>query len=291
MVRDQRVQPISDSISSAVEVLEGSTIAVITGAGISTESGIPDYRGTGAKPQSRIDFATFEASPLVRTKYWLRGHLGWQRFATAEPNIGHVALVEMEQAGMISGVITQNVDGLHRKAGSQRVVELHGNISRVVCLSCGQRFSRSRFDGNFVELNPWVTDSFRRSAASLEEVDLYTPDVLARVTIPACSVCGGCLKPDVVFFGEFVPTATYAASTELIRQSDALIVAGSSLVVNSAVRLVELARKRKMPIVIVNRGETKSDRWATIRIEAGCGEVLSALSRQLGAPERYQDIE
>lgn len=291
MVRDVRVQPISDGVDAAVALLAGSTIAVITGAGISTESGIPDYRGVGAKPQSRIDFATFEASALVRSKYWLRGHLGWQKFATAEPNIGHIALVEMEQAGIISGVITQNVDGLHRKAGSQRVVELHGNIARVVCLSCGQRFSRARFDQNFAELNPWLTDSFRRSATSLDEADLYSPAVLSRVAIPACSVCGGCLKPDVVFFGEFVPAATYTASTELIRQSDALIVAGSSLVVNSAVRLVELARKRKMPIMIVNRGETKSDRWAAIRLDASCGDVLSALSRQLGASERYQDIE
>lgn len=291
MIRDERVQPISDGVDAAVELLAGGTIAVITGAGISTESGIPDYRGAGAKPQSRIDFATFEASDLVRSKYWLRGHLGWQRFATAEPNVGHIALVEMEQAGIMSGVITQNVDGLHRKAGSQRVVELHGNISRVVCLSCGQRFSRSRFDSNFSDMNPWLTESFRQSAAGLAETDLYTTEVLAKVTIPACSVCSGVLKPDVVFFGEFVPSAMYTSSTELIRHSDALIVAGSSLVVNSAVRLVELARKRKMPIIIVNRGETKSDRWAQIRIEAGCGEVLSALSRQLGARERYQDIE
>jgi NAD-dependent SIR2 family protein deacetylase len=197
----------------------------------------------------------------------------------------------MEQAGITSAIITQNVDGLHRKAGSQRVVELHGNISRVVCLSCGQRFSRTRFDENFLGLNPWITDTFRQRAASTAESELYTPDVLAKVAVPSCSVCSGTLKPDVVFFGEFVPAAIFAASTEAIKQSNALIVAGSSLAVNSAVRLVELARKRKMPIVIINRGETASDRWATCRIDASCSETLLSLARRLGSSEINQDIE
>jgi len=291
MLRGRSAQPILDDASGAAEVLRGARIAVITGAGISTDSGIPDYRGSAAVPQSRIDFQAFATQHEVRQRYWLRGHLGLRRFSLAEPNAGHLALVAMEQNGLLSGVVTQNVDGLHRKAGSSRVVELHGNISRLVCLSCAQSFSRLRFDESFAEMNPWIDEPLRARSGALTEEEFYTPELTRNVRVPSCTVCSGVLKPDVVFFGEFVPGAIFGHAQDVITQADSLLVVGSSLVVNSAVRLVELARKRRMPIVIVNRGETRSDRWATVRVEGGSTEVLTSLARTLGATDIHQDIE
>src|SRR6478736_6060047 len=204
----------AESIARAIEVLAGRRVAVLTGAGVSTDSGIPDYRGKGAPVRTPMTAQTFLASEQARRRYWVGSHLGWRAFAAADPNPGHRALARLEGSGIATGVITQNVDGLHVRAGSRRVVELHGTMRRVFCTHCGQVFDRR--------------------------------DLAARV-----------------------------------QGSEALVIAGSSLVVNSGIRLLERARRRRLPVVIVNRGETRADSRATVKIDAGTSEVLRALAEAL----------
>jgi len=272
-------------------LLADRKLCVITGAGISTDSGIPDYRGSGTKIRSRIDFASFVAQAHVRQRYWLRAYFGWDRFASAQPNRGHLAIAALGQAGLLTGVVTQNVDGLHRDAGSNHVVELHGNLARLQCLECGQKYDRQSFHLRFIESNPWLRDVAGEDVMPLGPDGDTAIEVLREVTVPACTVCGGNVKPDVVFFGEFVPPKIFNAANDLVKRADALVVAGSSLAVNSAVRLVETARRRRKSIVVINRGETKIDHLATIRFEAGCTEVLEPLARTLGAADLVEDIE
>jgi NAD-dependent SIR2 family protein deacetylase len=266
------------TIDSAIDILSDRTVAVLTGAGISTDSGIPDYRGEGAPRRTPMSFSQFLGDQRSRKRYWAGSHLGYARFRAAEPNAGHFALARLETAGLIPGVITQNVDGLHARAGSRRVVPLHGSMDRVVCLRCGQMFAREDIAAQIDELNPWLT---------LPEAVTIAPDGDAEVNdvdsfeIPVCSVCGGPLKPDVVFFGEFVPPLRFEAARELVDGADALLVAGSSLAVNSGIRLVEQARRRKLPIVVINRGETKGDTRATLKVDAGTSETLVALADAL----------
>ncbi|QAY74012.1 NAD-dependent protein deacetylase [Agromyces protaetiae] len=274
---------MADAITSAqfdeaVSILRGARVAVLTGAGVSTDSGIPDYRGEGAPKRSPMTFQTFLASEHARKRYWAGSHLGWRRFGAAKPNAGHLALAELEQAGVVSGVVTQNVDGLHRRAGNPHVVELHGTMDRVICLVCGQRFARQAIAERLEALNPGL--DLEQSIRPAPDGDVEVDDVDA-MQIPVCTVCGGILKPDVVFFGEFVPAETYNRAASIVGSSDALLVAGSSLVVNSGMRLIELARRRKSPIVVVNRGLTKGDSRAAVKIDAGATETLSALAAEL----------
>ena len=270
-------------LDDAVQVLAGRTVAVLTGAGVSTDSGIPDYRGKGAPTRTPMTVQHFLSSEDSRRRYWLGSHLGWKTFAAAAPNAGHRALATLEADGVAAGVITQNVDGLHLRAGSKRVVELHGTMRRVFCLQCGQVFDRRDLAARVEEENPWL---------SIDDDVLLGPDGDVRpesvegFRTPACSVCGGVLKPDVVFFGEYIPTAKFREAEQLLAQSDALVVAGSSLVVNSGIRLVERARRRRLPVVIVNRGATKVDARATVKIDAGASEVLTALAERLASPAR-----
>ncbi|QEV99958.1 NAD-dependent deacetylase [Microbacterium caowuchunii] len=268
-------------IERAIAALAGRRVAVLTGAGVSTDSGIPDYRGKGAPTRTPMTAQDFIASERARRRYWVGSHLGWRRFAAAEPNAGHRALADLELAGVTTGVITQNVDGLHVRAGSRRVVELHGTMRRVGCLQCGQVFDRRDLAARVEADNPWL------SAADGDLPLGPDGDVAAEVAdefrIPACSVCGGVLKPDVVFFGEFIPAEKFREAEQLVRASDALLVAGSSLVVNSGIRLVERARRRRLPVVIVNRGETRVDARATVKVDAGTSEVLAALATALPA--------
>lgn len=270
----------SPSLDAAVAALRGRTVAVLTGAGVSTDSGIPDYRGEGAPVRTPMTFQQFLSDLDYRKRYWAGSHLGWKRFDSAAPNTGHRALVDLELAGIVDGIITQNVDGLHLRAGSQKVVDLHGTMDRVRCLQCGQFYARGSIADRITADNPWLDTP---EAVELSpDGDVEIRDVAA-FTIPECSVCGGMLKPDVVFFGEFVPREKFEEASALMAAADALLIAGSSLVVNSGIRLLEQAARRRLPIVIVNRGVTKGDPKATVKIEAGTSETLVALLERLGA--------
>lgn len=273
-----QIQNGSQDIERAAELLAGKLISVLTGAGLSTDSGIPDYRGEGAAVRNPMTFQQFKGAEDSRKRYWAGSHLGWKRFAASAPNDGHRALAELERRGISNGVVTQNVDGLHLRAGSTRVVDVHGSIDRARCLRCGQYFARAPLAQRISELNPW-----------LEESDSHTlnPDGDAEVNgiegfiIPDCTVCGGVLKPDVVFFGEFVPTRKFQLASSLVDQSEALIVAGSSLVVNSGIRLVERALRKQIPLIVINRGKTKVDGRADVKIDGGASTVLCDLLERL----------
>jgi NAD-dependent SIR2 family protein deacetylase len=265
-------------LTAAAGVLEGRRIAVLSGAGISTDSGIPDYRGDGAPKRRPMNFQQFLGDDEFRKRYWAGSHLGYERFRAAAPNDGHRALAALESEGIVNGVVTQNVDGLHSRAGSRRVVDLHGSMDRVLCLDCGQVFARSSVSARIDEANPWLEQPDAVEIAP--DGDANVTDV-SRFTVPVCTVCGGRLKPDVVFFGEFIPIEKFREATALVQNSEALLVVGSSLVVNSGIRLLEQARRRKLPIVIINRGVTKGDSRATVKLDAGTSETLVGLAARL----------
>jgi len=266
---------VDHAIDQAIQVLAGRPAAVLTGAGISTDSGIPDYRGEGAPKAHPMSFGDFMQSHRHRQRYWLGSHVGWSAFATARPNAGHQALAGAEADHTVLGIVTQNVDALHHKAGSLRVVDLHGRLDRVRCVHCGQSYSRDAVAHTIDHMNPWLADTGLTGNIKPDgDVDVEVTDTFL---VPSCEVCGGVLKPEVVFFGEFVPPSVFEHAASLIQRSEALIVAGSSLVVNTGMRLVHLAHKRKVPIVIINRGPTKADRMATVRIEGGTSETLEKL--------------
>jgi len=263
------------------ELLRGRPAAVLTGAGLSTDSGIPDYRGEGAPKRTPMTFQTFVSDERARKRYWAGSHLGWRVFRAAGPNLGHTSLARLEESAAITGVITQNVDGLHTRAGSRHVVELHGSMDRVICLDCGQAFGRDSIAARLEAANPVLMAGDGTDSADAVRI---APDGDADVsdidsfTIPECTVCGGMLKPNVVFFGELVPTGRFLEATALVTAAQALVVAGTSLAVNSGIRLVELARRRKLPIVVINRGATKGDGRAVLKIEAGTSETLAGLA-------------
>lgn len=276
---DSSPAELSAVVARTAELLAGRRIALLTGAGISTDSGIPAYRGEGARTRSDpMTIQRYLGDEAARRRYWVGGHLGWRAFARAEPNPGHVALAQMEAAGRVSGVITQNVDGLHLRAGSSHVIEVHGTMRRVLCLRCGQVFDRRDIATQIEDRNPWITVPENVKLAPDGDV---LPESTEGFVVPSCTVCDGMLKPDVVFFGEYVPLDRFKAAESLLRSSDAMIVAGSSLVVNSGVRLVERARRRSIPLVIINREPTRADVWADATIAAGTSDVLPALQELL----------
>ncbi len=274
-------QATSAQVAAAIAALSGRRLAILTGAGVSTDSGIPDYRGKGAPTRTPMTVEQYLASDEARRRYWVGSHLGWQAFAAAAPNPGHLALATLENRGLVSGVITQNVDGLHVRAGSRRVVELHGTMRRIFCTHCGQVFDRRDLARRVEADNPWIT--VPENVALGPDGDVL-PASTEGFIVPDCSVCGGMLKPDVVFFGEFIPAEKFREAGQLVQGSDALIIAGSSLVVNSGIRLLERARRRRLPIVIINRGATRADHRATVKIDAGASEVLQSLAESL--PDR-----
>lgn len=263
----------------AVDILRGRRIAVLTGAGVSTDSGIPDYRGEGAPVRTPMTFQQYLGDTEYRKRYWAGSHLGWKRFAGANPNAGHIALAEMEATGLVNGIITQNVDGLHIRAGSQRVVDLHGTMDRVRCLTCGQSFARADIAGRITAANPWLETPDAVELSPDGDVQVGAVDDFV---IPDCTVCGGVLKPDVVFFGEFVPVEKFSEASALVQKADALIIAGSSLIVNSGIRLLETAARKKLPIIVINRGITKGDSRAAVKLETGASETLVSLQERLG---------
>ena len=268
----------ASELERAVDILAGKTAATLTGAGLSTDSGIPDYRGEGAPVRTPMTFRQFLDDTDYRKRYWAGSHLGWRRFSAAGPNGGHTAIAQLEAAGVVSGVITQNVDGLHLRAGSQRVVDLHGSMDRVRCLHCGQAFARADIAARLAAANPWIDDE---SAIELNPDGDVQIDSVDDFVVPDCSVCGGVLKPDIVFFGEFVPVEKFTEASALVQRADALIIAGSSLVVNSGIRLLDQATRRKLPVIIINRGVTKGDGRAAVKIEAGTTETLVSFRERL----------
>jgi NAD-dependent SIR2 family protein deacetylase len=258
----------------AREQLAGKSILVLTGAGVSTESGIPDYRGEGKTERHPMTFDVFMGTEAARARYWARSYVGWSVIANAKPNASHFALAQAESLGRISHIITQNVDSLHQQAGSKKVTELHGRLDKVICMTCRALIDRLRMDDLIEDLNPTI-----RKDLSVE----FTPDGDAEVEaasdfrIPPCPGCGGILKPDVVFFGESVPTERVASTMEQLERAEALLVAGSSLTVNSGMRFARAANKAGKPIVIVNVGPTKADEMALAKIEAPTSVALEEL--------------
>lgn len=263
---------------AALAALADRPLVVLTGAGLSTDSGIPDYRGPSSQARAPMTWQEFSSGPEARRRYWARSHVGWARMGGAEPNAGHAALARLDPALLI----TQNVDGLHERAGSRLLVALHGRIAEVVCLGCRQVTMRARLQERMDALNPGHLE--RSAAAEVRpdgDVDL---DDTADFRVPDCEACGGALKPHVVFFGENVPpervARSYAAVESLADTDGALLVAGSSLTVMSGLRFVRRAAQRGTPIVIVNRGATRGDELATYTVEAGCSQFLGELAQQ-----------
>jgi NAD-dependent SIR2 family protein deacetylase len=254
---------------------------VLSGAGLSTESGIPDYRGPSSKRRTRgpIRFQEFISSARTRQRYWARSAIGWSQVGRAAANLGHIAIARLEELGYVNGVVTQNVDGLHHGAGSKEIIELHGALRRVVCLDCGGTESRDNLQERMIALNPgWL----ELGAQSLPDGDAELPsDVAEQFTVPVCLRCAGVLKPDVVFFGENVPKDRVRGAFEMLAASDALFVVGSSLTVFSGFRFVRQAAADGKPVGIVNIGATRGDELATVRVEAQLGTVLPELVERL----------
>ena len=270
-----------------VSLLAGQRLAVLTGAGLSTDSGIPDYRGPDSPPSNPMTIRQFTSDREYRQRYWARNHIGWRHMAATLPNAGHRALAALERAGVVHGVITQNVDLLHTKAGSRNVVDLHGTYARVVCLSCGSGMSRADLADRLEELNPGFIERAERVGGIA-----VAPDADATVTDTStfrfvdCPNCGGMLKPDIVYFGESVPKPRVQESFSLVDAADALLVAGSSLTVFSGLRFVRHAVAAGKPVAIVNRGATRGDPLATVKVDGGCSELLALLADELAEVAR-----
>ena len=262
--------------AAAVELLRTRRFTALAGAGMSTDSGIPDYRGPEAPVRSPMTYQEFVSGPGPQQRYWARAFLGWSRMHDAVPNAGHHALARLEAGGRCTGVVTQNVDGLHEQAGTQRVVALHGRIADVVCLGCRERTSRAVLQQEMELLNPgWLSRHAAAPARPDGDVEL---DETGGFVVPECAACGGILKPDVVFFGENVPRDRVARCYEMVDSAEALLVLGSSLTVMSGFRFVRHAAKQGMPVVIVNRGRTRGDKLATYKLEHGTSEFLEVLT-------------
>ena len=265
---------ISYSLERARELIDGAATLVLTGAGISTSSGIPDYRGEGRVQRHPLTFDEFMTSPSHQARYWARSYVGFNRIAAAEPNPGHFAIARAEQTGKVHHIITQNVDGLHQKAGATKVVELHGRLDRINCTGCGKTITRSEMDDLIRLLNPGVEKNLQAEFAPDGDADIEVP---AGFQVPHCVDCESHFKPDVVFFGEQVPLTRVELANSLVDSAGAMLVAGSSLTVNSGLRLVKRAKAREIPVVIVNLGETKADAIADVKINASTTDLLGAL--------------
>jgi NAD-dependent deacetylase sirtuin 4 len=270
-------------VGALVKLLRGRRTVVLTGAGCSTESGIPDYRGPGTRARARnpIQHMEFLNRPEVRARYWARSLIGWPRFSSASPNAAHHALAALERDGHVLGLITQNVDRLHHAAGSSRIIELHGALAEVRCLSCNEREPRGALQERLLALNPGFLE---------HQVELR-PDGDAELPVEAvhsfrvadCLHCGGALKPDVVFFGDNVPPPTVEAAFSLLEEGDALLVVGSSLAIYSGYRFLQRAASRQVPIGLINLGECRGTELMEVRVEARAGDVLPRLVETLGA--------
>lgn len=284
----QAEAPMEAAPAPLVELIAGcgaGRLAVLTGAGCSTGSGIPDYRDRDGhwKHARPVLFADFVGNARTRRRYWARALHGWRHFGRAEPNGAHRALAGLEALGYVGRLITQNVDGLHGRAGSKNVLELHGSLAEVVCLNCGARYGRAAIQNELEGRNP---DWARLTAAARPDGDAALPDAdFSGFRVPACAGCGGLLKPDVVFFGEGVPKARVAEAYERVRQSKALLVVGSSLMVLSGLRFVREAHRLGIPVAAINIGRTRADQLLALKISAPCAGVLQALCAALAAED------
>ncbi|QRY63783.1 NAD-dependent deacetylase [Gordonia sp. PDNC005] len=263
----------------AARILDGRRTVVLTGAGISTPSGIPDYRSPGSPVRNPMTIGQFLSSPDFRRHYWARNHLGWRHMDAARPNTAHHAIAQMQRDGSVSGVITQNVDMLHLKARSLPTLDLHGSYGRVICLDCGNLLSRHTLADRLDTANPDFADTIR-SRGAIEvapDADAVLHDTADFVMID-CENCGGVLKPDIVYFGETVPRPVTDRAFAMVDAADAMLVAGSSLTVMSGLRFVRHAAQAGIPVVIVNRGGTRGDRFATLKIDHRCEVILPSLA-------------
>lgn len=269
--------PVSDQAALRVFLRHHPRLFVLTGAGCSTGSGIPDYRDAAGdwKRKPPIDFQLFMSDAQARRRYWARSMVGWRRFGSAAPNAAHLALARLEAEGRIVLLATQNVDGLHQVAGQRRVVDLHGRLDAVRCMRCAWRAARAVWQQQLEQLNPGCPDLLAAAApdgdADLEDLDF------SAVAVPDCPRCMGLVKPDVVFFGESVPRERIEQADAALAQSDAVLVVGSSLMVYSGYRYVTAAARLGLPVAAVNLGRTRADGMLTIKIEQPCDQVLAAL--------------
>ena len=280
--------PSADELEVLVRIrdlLAGARFALLTGAGLSTDSGIPDYRGPGSPPRTPMTYQEFVKAAANRQRYWARNHIGWSHLRHADPNQGHRAAAELERRGHLTGLITQNVDRLHQDAGSVNVVDLHGRYDQIVCLDCRRTYSRRLLAGMLEELNPGFLDRAKESGLveMAPDADSTVEDqaLISSFVVAVCPACGGTLKPDFVYFGENVPKDRVEMSYRMVDDADALVVAGSSLPVMSGLRFVRHAAKDGKPVVIINRGATRGDDKATVKLEAGVSESLTWLAAEL----------
>jgi NAD-dependent SIR2 family protein deacetylase len=268
------------TVEQVLDLLEHRRFVALTGAGLSTDSGIPDYRGPNAPARMPMTYGEFVSGPTAQQRYWARSHLGWSRMTRALPNDGHRALAALEAAGRMSFLVTQNVDGLHEDAGSRAMCALHGRIAEVVCLGCRCITSRAALHAQLADLNPGWSDRHTDVEVRPDgDVELANT---AGFVVPGCRTCGGVLKPDVVFFGENVPKARvercYAAVDGLDPEREVLLVLGSSLTVMSGFRFVRRAVKLGVPVVVVTRGPTRADDLPVLKLEHGTTELLTTLA-------------
>lgn len=273
------------TVADAAALLAGKRLFILGGAGVSTESGIPDYRGPQSRktPRNPMRFQQFVGSEAARRRYWARSFVGWQRVADARPNAAHRALAGLETIGSVTGLVTQNVDGLHQAAGSRRVLELHGSLAAVRCLDCGAVSSRRGLQEKLRNLNPELT---AKATELAPDGDAEVGGGLeATFNVPPCRLCGGVLKPNVVFFGENVPKHRVLRAYALLAEADVLIAVGTSLTVFSGYRFVVQAVKEGKPVVIVNDGETRGDTAAALKVGGRLGMVLPELTGQLTGSE------
>ena len=271
------------NVDSLVELMRGRGVVALTGAGVSTESGIPDYRSPDALARVRrpIHGPEFVRSAALRQRYWARAMAGWERFRLARPGASHVAMAQLESAGVVTGLITQNVDRLHHAAGSRRVTELHGALAEVVCLDCHALEDRDAVQARMRALNPSWLDG---PSPMAPDGDAELPDeVVERFTTPSCAECGGTLKPNVVFFGLNVARRVVDEAYARVDGADVLLVTGTSLAVFSGYRFLLRAADRGIPIAIVNRGPVRGEERATLKVEAATGETLTALAVSLSS--------
>jgi NAD-dependent SIR2 family protein deacetylase len=273
------------------ELIDGGDVVVLSGAGISTESGIPDYRGPNGRLRARLPITIdeFTGSAAARRRYWARAHVGWRRMAHAGPNAGHRAVAQLQRRGLLAGIITQNVDGLHQAAGTRDVIELHGGLRDVVCVDCGHLGSRAELDDRLRAANPGFAE---RAVAINPDGDAELPaDQVQAFALVGCDRCGSdLLKPDVVFFGENVPRPRVERSYDLVAASALLLVLGSSLAVMSGLRFVHRAARYGIPVAIVNHGVTRGDEHALIKVDAPLGDTLTALVSELDSAEQIGQL-
>lgn len=282
----ERTQPdhdLPERAAALADLLRDRRATILTGAGISTPSGIPDYRGPDSPARTPMTYQQFVGDPAFRRHYWARNHLGWRHMEAARPNAAHLLLADWERRGLVAGVVTQNVDLLHLKAGSRRLVDLHGTYAVVTCLGCGLRQSRWALHEELDRLNPGFAErvASRGAIEVAPDADAVLEDT-ADFRMVDCRRCAGVLKPDIVYFGENVPAHRVHEANALIDESDLVVVVGSSLTVRSGYRFVRRATTTDTPVAVVNRGHTRAHAEATLTVDGDCVEVLTMVDRALG---------